>query len=184
MSGGIVRIPKSNNNKKKKTSGWDTKTEKNDGVLTRWEQLLIKSLLTRLKTASQYSRLSENKKRFQRQIHGWQFGIDSSQVSGIYNTWTTFLSQDLSSLVSWPSRSELQKCLAKRSKKFQERKSNNWLSWTFHKKKTKSSFKPKDHMEKLQTLEHFRITSKNNTNWCCILHSTLMDGIHQWQRNC
>ena len=133
MSGGIVRIPKSNNNKKKKTSGWDTKTEKNDGVLTRWEQLLIKSLLTRLKTASQYSRLSENKNRFQRQIHGWQFGIDSSQVSGIYNTWTTFLSQDLSSLVSWPSRSELQKCLAKRYKKFQERKSNNWLSWTFHK---------------------------------------------------
>ena len=46
------------------------------------------------------------------------FGINSSQVSRIYTTWITFLSQELSFLVPWPSRSELQKCLPKMLKKF------------------------------------------------------------------
>ena len=48
------------------------------------------------------------------------FGINnySSQVSRLYTTWITFLSQELSFLVPWPSRSELQKCLPKRLKKF------------------------------------------------------------------
>jgi len=39
-------------------------------------------------------------------------------VSRIYNTWVTFLSQELSFLVPWPSRSELRKSIPKRFKKF------------------------------------------------------------------
>ena len=46
------------------------------------------------------------------------FGINFSEVSRIYNTWIIFLSQELPFLVPWPSRSELQKCLPKRLKKF------------------------------------------------------------------
>lgn len=45
-------------------------------------------------------------------------GINPSHVSRIYNTWVTFLSQELSFLVPWPSRSELRKSLPKRFKKF------------------------------------------------------------------
>ena len=45
-------------------------------------------------------------------------GINPSQVSIIYNTWVTFLSQELSFLVPWPSRSELGKSLPKRFKDF------------------------------------------------------------------
>ncbi|XP_068719633.1 uncharacterized protein [Montipora capricornis] len=45
-------------------------------------------------------------------------GINPSQVSRIYNTWVTFLSQELSFLVPWPSRSELRKSLPKRFKNF------------------------------------------------------------------
>ena len=40
------------------------------------------------------------------------------QVSRIYNTWVTFLSQELSFLVPWPSRSQLRKSLPKRFKNF------------------------------------------------------------------
>ena len=45
-------------------------------------------------------------------------GINPSQVSRIYSTWATFLSQELSLLVTWPSRSELRKSLPKRFKNF------------------------------------------------------------------
>ena len=37
------------------------------------------------------------------------FGISGGQVSRIYNTWITFLSCELSFLVPWPSRAEIQK---------------------------------------------------------------------------
>ena len=46
------------------------------------------------------------------------FGISPGQVSTIYNTWITFLSQELSFLVPWPSRSEVKKSIPKRFKKF------------------------------------------------------------------
>ena len=44
-------------------------------------------------------------------------GINPLQVSGIYNTYETFLSQELSFLAPWP-RSELRKSLSKRFKNF------------------------------------------------------------------
>ena len=46
------------------------------------------------------------------------FGISVNQVSCIYNTWITFLSEELSFLVPWPSRSEIQRVLPKRFKEF------------------------------------------------------------------
>ena len=77
---------------------------KNDGVLTRWEQLVL--TLVRIR------------KGFDVKFLAGTFGINSSQVSRIYTTCITFLSQELSFLVLWLSRSELQKCLPKRLKKF------------------------------------------------------------------
>ena len=47
------------------------------------------------------------------------FGISPSQFSSIYNTWITFLPEELSSLVPWPSRSEVRKPLTKRFKRFE-----------------------------------------------------------------
>ena len=46
------------------------------------------------------------------------FGMSPGQVAKIYNTWITFLSQELSYLVPWPSKSEV-KCLPKRFKRFE-----------------------------------------------------------------
>ena len=72
--------------------------------MTRWEQLVLTLVRTR--------------KGFDVKFLADTFGINSSQVSRIYTTWITFLSQELSFLVPWPSRSELQKCLPKRFKTF------------------------------------------------------------------
>ncbi len=46
------------------------------------------------------------------------FAISTSQVSRIYNTWVIFLSNELSFLVPWPSKAEIQAKLPKRFKKF------------------------------------------------------------------
>ena len=46
------------------------------------------------------------------------FGISGGQLSRIYNTWITFLSCELSFLVPWPSRAEIQKALPKRLENF------------------------------------------------------------------
>ena len=78
--------------------------EKNGGVLTRWELLVLTLMRTR--------------KGFDAKFLADTFGINFSEVSRIYNTWIIFLSQELPLLVPWPSRSELQKCLPKRLKKF------------------------------------------------------------------
>ena len=72
--------------------------------MTRWEELVLTLVRTR--------------KGFDVKFLADTFGINSSRVSRIYNTWITFLSQELSFLVPWPSRSELQKCLQKKVKKF------------------------------------------------------------------
>ena len=72
--------------------------------MTRWEELVLTLVRTR--------------KGFDVKFLADTFGINSSQVSRIYTTWITFLSQELSFLVPWPSRSELQKCLPKRFKMF------------------------------------------------------------------
>ena len=94
-----------NAKKSPKKQAVDTqKQRKNDGVLTRWEQLVLTLVRTR--------------RGFDVKFLADTFGINSSQVSRIYTTWITFLSQELSFLVPWPSRSELQKCLPKMLKKF------------------------------------------------------------------
>lgn len=80
------------------------KKSENDGVLTKWEQLVITLVRT--------------KKSFDVKFLADTCGINSSQVFRIYNTWITLLSQELSFLVPWPSKSELQKCLPKRLKNF------------------------------------------------------------------
>ena len=101
MSGGVVKNPKSNQKneqlKKKKTTS-------KDGVLTKWEQLVLT--------------LVRKRKGFDVKFLADTFGINPSEVSRIYNTWIAFLSQELSFLVPWPSRSELKKSLPKRLKRF------------------------------------------------------------------
>ena len=98
-------IGSKNTKKSPKKRAADTQEQrKNDGVLTRWEQLVL--TLVRIR------------KGFDVKFLAGTFGINSSQVSRIYTTWITFLSQELSFLVLWLSRSELQKCLPKRLKKF------------------------------------------------------------------
>ena len=72
------------------------------GVLTRREQFILTLVRTR--------------KGFDVKFLADTFGISPAQVSRIYNTWITFLSQELSFLVPWPSRSELKKSLPKRFK--------------------------------------------------------------------
>ena len=46
------------------------------------------------------------------------FGISTSQVSRIYNTWVIFLANELSFLVPWPRKGEIKEKLPKRFKKF------------------------------------------------------------------
>ena len=102
-----IRLWRSSENTKKspKNRAADTQTQrKNDGVLTRLKQLVLTLLRTR--------------KGFDVKFLVDTFGINSSEVSRIYTTWITFLYQELSFLVPWPSTSELQKCLPKRLKKF------------------------------------------------------------------
>lgn len=76
----------------------------NEGVLTKREQFILTLVRTR--------------KGFDVKFLADTFGISPGQVSRIYNTWITFLSQELSFLVPWPSRSEVKKSLPKRFKKF------------------------------------------------------------------
>ena len=97
-----IRLWRGSNNTKKspKKRAADTqKQRKNDGGLTRWKQLVLTLVRTR--------------KGFDVNILADIFDINSSQVSRIYTTWITFLSQELSFLVSWPSRSELTKKVKK-----------------------------------------------------------------------
>ncbi len=81
------------------------KTTNNNEVLTKWEQFVLTLVRTR--------------KGFDVKFLADTFEINSSQVSKIYNTWIAFLSQELSFLVPWPSRSELRKSLPQRFKRFQ-----------------------------------------------------------------
>ena len=93
-------IGSKNTKKSPKKRAADTKEQrKNDGVLTRWEQVVLTLVRTR--------------RGFDVKFLADTFGINSSQVSRIYTTWITFLSQELSFLVSWPSRSELTKKVKK-----------------------------------------------------------------------
>ena len=89
---------------KKRATEAKKKTISNDGVLTKWEQFVLTLVRTR--------------KGFDVKFLANTLGINPSQVSRIYNTWVTFLSQELSFLVPWPSRSELRKSLPKRFKNF------------------------------------------------------------------
>ena len=132
------------------------------GVLTRREQFILTLVRTR--------------KGFDVKFLADTFGISPAQVSRIYNTWITFLSQELSFLVPWPSRSELKKSLPKRFKgKENVRIIIDCLELFIQ--KPKNPFKPKDHMEQLQALEHCQIAGWYNTNWCYIIYSSSMDRI-------
>ena len=62
--------------------------------------------------------LARTQKGFDKTFLADTLCINPSQVSRIYNTWVIFLSQELSFLVPWPSRSELRKSLPKRFKNF------------------------------------------------------------------
>ena len=100
-----IRLWRGSKNTKKSSKKRATpKKTNNDGVLTKWEQFVLTLVRTR--------------KGFQVKFLADTFGINPSQVSRIYNTWLTFLSQELSFLVPWPSRSELRKSLPKRFKQF------------------------------------------------------------------
>ena len=103
-----IRVWRGSKNTKKpskKRAAKKKTTTNNDGVLTKWEQFV----LTLVRTT----------KGFDVKFLADTFGINPSQVSRIYNTWIAFLSQELSFLVPWPSRSELRKSLPKRFKRFQ-----------------------------------------------------------------
>ena len=73
-------------------------------ILTPWEELILTLVRTR--------------KGFDVHFLADTFGISAGQVSRIYNTWITFLACELSFLVPWPSREQIQKSLPKRFKKF------------------------------------------------------------------
>ena len=73
-------------------------------LLSPWEELILTLVRTR--------------KGFDVHFLADTFGISGGQVSRIYNTWITFLSSELSFLVPWPSRAEIQKVLPERFKKF------------------------------------------------------------------
>jgi len=90
--------------KKRATEAKKKKTTTNDGVLTKWEQFVLTLVRTQ--------------KGFDIKFLADTLGINPSQGPRIYNTWVTFLSQELSFLVPWPSRSELRKSLPKRFKNF------------------------------------------------------------------
>ena len=104
-----IRIWRGSKNTKKSSKKRATEVKKkstiNDGVLTKWEQFVLTLVRTR--------------KGFDVKFLADTLGINPSQVSRIYNTWVTFLSQELSFLVPWPSRSELRKSLPRRFKNFQ-----------------------------------------------------------------
>ena len=72
--------------------------------LSPWEELVLTLVRTR--------------KGFDVHFLADTFGISGGQVSRIYNTWITFLSCELSFLVPWPSRDEIQKALPKRFRNF------------------------------------------------------------------
>ena len=76
-----------------------------EGVLSKREQFILTLVRTR--------------KGFDVKFLADLFGISPGQVSKIYNTWITLLSQELSFLVPWPSKSEVKKCLPKRFKRFE-----------------------------------------------------------------
>ena len=104
-----IRIWRGSKNTKKSSKKRTTESKKrtntiNDGVLTKWEQFVLTLVRTR--------------KGFDVTFLADTLGINPSQVSRIYNTWVTFLSQELSFLVPCPSRSELRKSLPKRFKNF------------------------------------------------------------------
>ena len=99
-----IRLWRGSNNTKKspKKRAADTqKQRRNDGGLTRWKQLVLTLVRTR--------------KGFDVNILADIFDINSSQVSRIYTTWITFLSQELSFLVSFKIR--IIKMSAKKVKK-------------------------------------------------------------------
>lgn len=101
----VWRGSKKTKTQSKKRAAKKKKTTFKDGVLTKWEQFVLTLVRTR--------------KGFDVIFLADTFGINRSQVSRIYNTWIAFLSQELSFLVPWPSRSELKKSLPKRFKRFQ-----------------------------------------------------------------
>ena len=73
-------------------------------ILTHWEELVLTLVRTR--------------KGFDVHFLADTFGISASQVSRIYNTWITFLANELSFLVPWPTREQIRKTLPDRFKKF------------------------------------------------------------------
>ena len=103
-----IRIWRGSKNTKKSSKKQATEAKKknttNDGVLTKWEQFVLTLVRTR--------------KSFDVKFLADTLCINPSQVSRIYKTWVTFLSQELSFLVPWRSRSELRKSLPKRFKNF------------------------------------------------------------------
>ncbi|XP_028516208.1 uncharacterized protein LOC110243640 [Exaiptasia diaphana] len=89
--------PKENKKRKEKSN------EKR--VLTKWEEFIL--TLVRLRKGFDVRFLADT------------FSINAGQVSRIFNTWVIFLSEELSFLVPWLSRSQIEKNLPKRFKKFQ-----------------------------------------------------------------
>ena len=73
-------------------------------LLTRFEEFILTLVRTR--------------KGFDITFLADTFEISASQVSRIYTTWVIFLSNELSFLVPWPSKMEIQEKLPKRFKKF------------------------------------------------------------------
>ena len=71
--------------------------------MTRWEELVLTLVRAR--------------KGFDVKFLADTFGINSSRVSRIYNTWIPFLSQELSFLVPWPSNQNYKNVCKKRLKK-------------------------------------------------------------------
>ena len=131
-----IRIWRGSKNTKKSSKKRATevkkKTNTNDGVLTKWEQFVL--TLMRTRKGLDVTFLADT------------LDINPSQVSRIYNTCVTFLSQELSFLVPWPSRSELRKSLPKRFKNFKNVRIIIDCLELFN-SKTKTSCKPIDDLE-------------------------------------
>ena len=96
-TGGVLLIPHHPSMKKKKGP---------PRILTIWEELILTLVRTR--------------KGFDVHFLADTFGITAGHVSRVYNTWITFLSCELSFLVSWPGRQQIRKCLPKCFKKFKD----------------------------------------------------------------
>jgi hypothetical protein len=73
-------------------------------VLSTWEEYVLTLVRTR--------------KGFDVRFLADTFGISHGQVSRIYNTWTTFLSLELSFLVPWPTKAQISAMLPKRFANF------------------------------------------------------------------